>query len=382
LRLLWWWLAACALLVSCKDSKLTHGCREDKDCGAPASAYRCETQTGQCYCRTDDACPARQYCNSSGFCQDRSGCTTDADCTAGNQFCDTGTGTCLDQGRCTSDLHCPLGQVCDLSRSSCVEGCHFNGDCPGSSCRCGDVPCACSGSTPDELAKCAIGTCDPNFCSDNSFCRFGEQCGPPPDAGTPDDAGVVRNVCYSDFDPDHKPYCANCSFGGGLNTCGTGANYCLIDTANPGNYFCGVDCSQGQTCPRGYGCQDVIVVYTQWQCTAANPACPANANLPCASDADCKHGGTCAKASGAATGYCVGQCAIGEGDPTGFCTCQVDSDCAQESCSMGECTISRRKCVNDTDCRSIRCVDFDGVGGCLIGQNCAPDNGLTCLQVQ
>jgi hypothetical protein len=27
-------------------------------------------------------------------------------------------------------------------------------------------------------------------------------------------------------------------------------------------------------------------------------------------------------------------------------------------------------------------VDFQGAGGCWIGENCAPANGLTCLQVK
>jgi hypothetical protein len=38
--------------------------------------------------------------------------------------------------------------------------------------------------------------------------------------------------------------------------------------------------------------------------------------------------------------------------------------------------------VTDQDCRSIRCVDFQGGGGCLIGQNCAPANGLSCTEVK
>jgi hypothetical protein len=124
-------------------------------------------------------------------------------------------------------------------------------------------------------------------------------------------------------------------------------------------------------------------VYTQNACSRSAPACPANTSLPCTKDTDCKRGGTCSKPSGAATGFCVGACALAEGDSQGFCSCQVDADCAQETCgSGGECSISRRKCVNDGDCRTIRCVDFDGIGGCLIGQNCAPDNGLSCVQVR
>jgi hypothetical protein len=73
---------------------------------------------------------------------------------------------------------------------------------------------------------------------------------------------------------------------------------------------------------------------------------------------------------------------VSEGDENGFCTCQVDQDCAQETCSAGECSISRRACVTDNDCRAIRCVDFQGGGGCLIGQNCAPADGLSCNDVK
>jgi hypothetical protein len=363
--------------AACKPPKVQQaGCREDKDCGDPASAYRCETQTGVCYCRTNDACQPREFCNPAGFCQDRSGCEKNADCLDESLFCDTTSGTCLGKGRCSIDLQCELGQVCDTVKATCVPGCRSSGDCPGTSCRCGDVPCVCTGTTQAEVAACTVGECDPNFCANDSFCKFGETCGAMPDAG------MVRNTCYSDYDQNRKPYCDNCAFGGGTSVCGTGANYCLIDTAHPGNFYCGTDCSGGESCPRGYGCQDVIVVFTQWACTKANPSCPANAALPCTMDTDCKRGGYCAKNPGSATGLCAGKCGIDEGDTTGFCTCQVDSDCAQETCSGGECSISRKKCVDEKDCRPIRCVDFQGGGGCLIGQNCAPTNGLSCLEVR
>jgi hypothetical protein len=367
-----------SLLASagCRERVGNGKCNEDADCGSPAGAFRCEARTGVCYCRTNDACLAREFCNPQGFCQDRAGCETNADCTGDSLFCDTAAGACLSLGRCTSDLHCDLGQVCDLSRSTCVDGCRTSGDCPGSSCRCGEAACACNATTAAELANCTVGVCDPNFCADENFCRFGELCGVEPDAGT------TRASCYSDFDEDTRPYCANCTFGGGISVCGTGANYCLIDTANPGNYFCGADCAEGQACPRGYSCQDVIVVYTQWACARSNPACPTNPGLPCTEDKDCKRGGVCAKLAGQTSGFCQGQCGVSEGEELGFCSCQVDADCAQQSCSGGECSISRQKCVNDGDCRAIRCVDFEGGGGCLVGQNCAPADGLSCLQVR
>lgn len=360
-------------LTACPSKIVTKGCRQDSDCGDPASAFMCQTQTGECYCRTDQACPSGQFCNPAGFCQDRAGCEKNDDCMDPSLFCDTGSGTCLSRGRCTSDLHCPQGNVCDLGRSTCVEGCRSNGDCPGTSCRCGDVPCACTGRTPAELQACPIGVCDPYFCADNTFCKFGELCGIPPDAGVP------RNQCYSDYDDDTRPYCARCLSGGGIDTCGSGANYCIIDTRTSSTY-CGADCSEGQACPRGYGCRDIRVVFTRWMCGPGMP-CPGDPNLPCMEDADCKRGGTCLKQPGLATGTCAGQCRLREGSNFGYCSCQVDSDCAQQSCSAGECTISRKKCVTEQDCRPIRCVDFDGVGGCLIGQNCTPEAGLTCIEL-
>jgi hypothetical protein len=370
-------LASAAWVAGCRDPKLgSSGCRTDADCGNPATAYRCEERTGVCYCRTDQACPLTQLCNANGFCQDRAGCQTNADCVDPSLFCDTTQGNCLPKGRCSLDVQCPLGQVCDTRRSACVDGCRRNGDCNGSSCRCGDGGCVCTGTTPAEIARCQIGVCDPNFCADDTVCPFGQKCGVIPDSG------VELASCHDDYDTDVRPYCDVCSFGGGTQICGSGPNYCLIDTRHPGSFYCGSDCSQGQTCPRGYACQDVIVVLTQWSCSRANPGCPVNTNLPCTKDAECRRGGVCVIQPGLTSGYCAGRCAIDEGDNTGFCGCQVDTDCAPETCTTGECSISRRKCVNDTDCRSIRCVDFSGSGGCLIGQNCAPSDGLTCNEVK
>lgn len=371
-------LGVLALVAGCPDrSRLKgKGCEKDVDCGEPAEAFLCEKETGACYCRDDRACSPREFCNTAGFCQDRSGCEKNSDCLGSGLFCDTTTGSCLSEGRCSIDLHCPLGKVCDVGRAVCVDGCRTSGDCFGSSCRCGEQPCVCDGVTREQVSRCAIGVCDPAYCASDSFCQFGEVCGVP-------DGGVGLNQCFSDYDPNARPYCDNCSSGGGLSRCGTGTNYCLIDTAHPGNFFCGVDCSTGQSCPRGYRCSDVIVVFTQWKCSAQAPVCPANPAYPCTQDSDCPRGGTCAKGPGQVAGSCAGKCAIDEGEPEGFCSCLVDSDCAQETCGIGgECSISGKPCITDQDCRTIHCVDFQGAGGCLIGQNCAPSEGLTCLEVR
>ena len=99
-------------------------------------------------------------------------------------------------------------------------------------------------------------------------------------------------------------------------------------------------------------------------------------------DTQCQRGGKCTKSAGQTSGYCAGQCILREGASFGFCSCHVNEDCATEQCSAGECTITRHPCANDDQCRTIRCVDFEGIGACLIGQNCTPSNGLTCVEVQ
>jgi hypothetical protein len=372
-----WALALLLLtLVGCRDEgTTTRGCQQDEDCGSPASGFRCEQETGVCYCRTDEGCSRRQFCNTAGFCQDRSGCTRSSDCLGSGLFCDTTTGTCLSEGRCSTDLHCRIGQVCDMGRGLCREGCRTAGDCNGTACACDGGPCGCSATTAAELAACPIGVCDPSFCESERFCRFGEKCEVRPDAGE------ERAQCFSDFDPVRRPYCSTCTWGGGTEVCGRGANYCLVDTRNPGNSYCGVDCSAGQTCPRGYGCKDVIVVQSVWGCSADRPSCQ-RTNIACQSDSGCPRGSVCAGAEDGGSGFCTGVCRLKEGDPIGFCSCVVDEDCVQETCSAGECTISRKACVNSEDCRPIRCVEFGASRGCLIGQNCAPTEGLSCLEVK
>jgi hypothetical protein len=360
------------LFTGCPRTQLANRCQADSECGNPASAFRCDS-SGVCYCRTNDACPAAQFCNLAGYCQDRAGCDKSADCLDPSLFCDTGTGTCLSRGRCTTDVQCQLGEVCDGRRGVCATGCKSNGDCPGSACRCGDVACGCTGATPEERARCQLGVCDSSFCADDSFCRFGEVCGIPPDSG------VTRAQCYSDFDIDVRPYCSRCASGGGIDTCGSGANYCIIDTRTNATY-CGADCSEGQSCPRGYGCRDIRIVLTRWRCNASTP-CPSDNTLPCSTDSECRRGGKCLKNPGETSGFCAGQCILREGSTFGYCSCQVDLDCPQQTCSQGECSINRKRCVNDGDCRTIRCVDFEGIGACLIGQNCTPSNGLTCVEV-
>ena len=89
----------------------------------------------------------------------------------------------------------------------------------------------------------------------------------------------------------------------------------------------------------------------------------------------------CSATAEGVQGYCGGTCAGGEGDNIGYCSCVEDNDCFQDTCTGGECSISGQACITTEDCRPVRCVEFGESRGCLIGQNCAPADGLTCNDV-
>ncbi len=387
------------ILAACPDGRTVRRCASDADC-KDANIYRCDKATGYCLCRTNGACRSGETCNAAGYCVPQSRCTSSRECSEG-QICETTTGTCVASGRCASDLACPTGNICDRATSSCKAGCRSNGDC-----RAGEV-CVCQTALGEEVCQCPVtgelarqtcpqvslpdggtgtgapGKCMGDRCGDSSFCAFGEVCATP-------EPGLLPQ-CISDYDPRFRPYCDNCVFSPGGVVCGQGANYCLtaFDPRTGLRYdFCGVDCSSGQPCPNGYLCDDVIVVYGKWQC-GSDADCTApekRSSLICSKDEDCPRGGRCFKELGALTGWCYARCYRQEGAGSGFCGCIVDEDCFQDSCDpvSRTCTVSRKPCdLSGAGCTTkIRCVDFGGAGGCLIGKNCAPVEGLTCADVR
>jgi hypothetical protein len=382
-------LLALGVLTACSSkTRLTSGCTKDEDCGDPQS-FRCKRDTGECLCRTNAACPEGEFCNVQGYCQARVGCYENRDCPP-RFFCDSTSNICRQEGRCTSDLHCPFGELCDLSSMLCKPGCRMDGDCElrqvclcappeGSDAGALETPCACDPADAGEAEHCPVGRCESNTCRDNSYCAYGEVCRPPETVGL--------KQCQGDYDPQKRPYCDNCIWSPGENDCGEGANFCLYSTYT-GTTYCGVDCSDGQECANGYDCADVRVVYTNTLCTTTEDcATPEKrTDLPCTSDQDCPNHGLCAKDPGADAGTCYGKCIRQEGASQSFCACIVDDDCAQDQCDSETrtCSITRRTCDPQatTPCRKIRCVDFGEIGGCLIGRNCKPVEGLTCADMR
>jgi hypothetical protein len=399
-------LVLAGLLGACGATAIDQ-CSGDGDC-PPGS--RCEDS--RCVCVTDEACDEGFECNSAGACQRRPGCETNADC-EGETFCDLGTGQCLSgqpltlASSCNLASHCPPGSTCE--DGVCVEGCRDTGDCV-----LGEV--------------CVDGACSDGFgvCEDDSFCRFGQRC--------------IEGACEDDL---RGPYCRGCSVRTDMNPdpCSGFRNFCLINNRELGGAtnICGVSCATGEPCPNGYFCSDVVVL-TQDQCsTDAQCQClpgnilprdrrctlpePCQPTLPDGSPdpnatgcvvegfAQCNGGTTgggaaCVAVVGATEGFCtcaddsqcpgdatcVGgdccagpvddsrQCVSGEGQLQGRCTCNTDDDCGRDTCraASATCAISGIPCTPGAgDCPPIPCVD----GGCEIGQNCAPEPGLTCSEL-
>lgn len=406
-----WILTIClALTAACSKDNQANTCKSDLECIAPGT--RCDEPIGRCVCATNEACAEDEFCNNAGVCQVRAGCTQNDDCTDDNTYCDLGTGKCLLgpaaqlSSQCGLASHCPYRSICIAG--TCQAGCFDDGDCP-----LGEI--------------CFEGVCTfaDGICSDDDFCGYGEMC--------------VATECKKDR---RGPYCRGCSFRTALNPepCDDPRNFCLINSAEAGGFrqFCGVDCSVGQACPNGYGCNfvviltdDLCVTHAQCQCESANitfatrtctvtetcrpsnrdgspdpdaPFCVrdryADCNPPeggeaaclvprgdtvgfctCDTNDDCPNGGTCVGGQ-----CCTGdidderQCRVGEARVSGFCTCSTDDDCPRDSCdtSRGACAITGNPCTQGGgECGPIPCVN----GGCQIGQNCAPIQGLACSEV-
>jgi hypothetical protein len=398
-------------MMACNKAPATNTCTSDTDCRLPGT--RCDLASKRCVCKNDEACPTGQFCNGAGVCQARAGCETNADCASGT-FCNIMTGKCLAGpaqqlgSMCGLADTCPYETICTMG--TCVAGCHDDGDCLlGHICMSGE---------------CVSGN---GLCSANGFCDYGQRC--------------VGSMCQVDR---RGPYCRGCMQATITNPtpCDAPRNFCLVNDLEPAGFkeFCGVDCSLGQPCPNGYDCNGVIILtqdvcgqdvdcvcsdrskisLSTKTCTVSSPCDPRNpdgtpntmatgCNYPayvdcntgttapssfcfvargltagscgCKTNADCPNAGTCV------SGFCCGapvgdprKCDVGEGRTSGFCECATDDDCPRDSCdsSSDTCAITGRPCTpGSNDCGPIACM----MGGCLIGQNCAPKKGLGCSVV-
>ena len=403
-----------ALGANCEAPALSR-CTSDLDCQSSSAYLFCEVETGLCLCNDNRGCGDNEVCNGQGRCQAFSGCNSNADCCLDDEceglFCDVRTNQCLsvdecqpDEGEycCTLDSQCPFGFICNTLDLRCTPGCRDDGDCLlGQGCVGGGL----GGQ---------IGQCESGVCTANNLCACGEVC------------NLEEGECVFD---DRGPYCSGCTGGVASDDCGEPANYCLTDTSDPSgsSSFCGVDCSQQQSCPFGFTCNEVIIIppaapfcAPPERCIKDNPEdasgyCSRNTMSSCSVDDDCPEGGPgsdcpraqvgnclldqtqscsedyecCDDAAACPPGSCVRQeCVGGEGDQFGFCTCTRDLDCPRDECVgadlsdpnnvvTGNCRLSGHRCFENIDCDVIACIR----GGCRIGANCAPGNDRTCAEI-
>lgn len=377
------------LAPSC-DCTGTGPCSTDSDCDPEGQGYRsCNVDSGLCVCNDDRGCGDGEFCNAVGSCQVVAGCVSNDEC--GEQlFCDVTSSRCLSLTECSGDRCCTLdsqcayGEVCESLTKTCIDGCRDDGDCL--------LGQGCSGGGLGRLGTCGTA------CTNDTLCAPGQLC------------NLADGICETDT---RGPYCLACDGGVGSEDCGTRGNYCLVDTTiatDPPTEFCGVDCWNGEACPSGYSCEDVIIV------PPSAPLCGAEACInnvcttsggPCEEAEDCEFGppgGNCAALTGRAgncdvapfspcsqdsecgDGTCVlKECRGGEGDVLGACTCTVDTDCPSDDCegsdpetnTKGACRLSGHACFENFECDIITCVE----GGCLIGSNCAPSNDRSCADL-
>jgi hypothetical protein len=400
-------VAALLLFGACSsNSKPVGFCESNAECLLPGT--RCDTEQKLCVCTTDEACKMGEFCNTAGVCQAKAGCGVSDECPSGT-FCDPDSGKCLSgpplqlHSACGLASHCAYGTVCVAGQ--CEAGCFDDGDCVlGEICQDG---------------FCAGGA---NICSNDSFCEYRARC--------------AGGQCRRDL---RGPYCRGCSQPTVLNPapCDDPRNFCLVNSAETGGFpfFCGVDCSLGQPCPNGFVCNRILIVtdvicthnaqckcdpaavrFATRTCTVADPcrptrpdgtpdpdanACFVEAHPDCnppeggqalcvvardqrSGSCTCDTNDDCGADSMCVDGLCCTgevdpsrECRVGEGRVSGFCNCGTDDDCPRDSCdsSRGFCIITGRPCTPGmNDCGPIPCVE----GACLIGENCAPDQGLSC----
>ncbi len=392
-------------VIGCPSS--SGPCEADSDCG---DGRFCEVETGVCLCQVNSACADLEFCNPAGYCQAISDCRSNEDCVTDrdgceNQFCDVVTAKCVsvclcepeeDEQCCTLDSHCNFGEVCVPVEQKCRPGCRTAGDCP--------ISLGCQIEEGETIGGC-VETCFENF-----QCQYGEFC------------DLERGQCVEDT---RGPFCGSCS-GGLAGDCGAEPNFCLLNPRDPfaRNQYCGVDCSQGQSCPLGFSCSDVIlldravlpVCVPPENCIADNNGarrCEHHPEIACEESTDCPEGALGSDCPKAATSCDAGsQCPggsvcpdNGKCPPYGNClqggeACEQDRDCCEgDDCPLGSCVLQLCQsdegdefgvctCTEDSDCSTDTCegADFSDpespvLGTCVItGQPCSGD--IDCGDIQ
>ncbi len=164
-----------------------------------------------------------------------------------------GMGGC--KAECEENLHCDVGEICNKGQCEAAD-CYDSSDC--------EMESYCS----DDSGSCEAGCQSDRDCYPYHSCNAQDQCvnmgcrSTTLDCAMGEFCDLVTGECHEAT----GAYCRECD---DETDCGTG-NMCL----NIGytQTYCGVDCSMGQECPRGYSCGAVIDIADNvvgYQCITA-----------------------------------------------------------------------------------------------------------------
>jgi len=163
----------------------------------------------QAECETSANCPQGEVCNADGRCEIQT---------------------------CGSSLDCNIEEFCDFESGNCTSGCLNDRDC-----------------LPTHACETESRTSVRPGCRNTQLdCNMGEFC------------NNLTGECYD----AGGFYCSTCE---SSEDCGSANNVCLR-MGGSNQTYCGVDCSGGQECPRGYECARVRSlgdVTVGFQCIAA-----------------------------------------------------------------------------------------------------------------
>jgi hypothetical protein len=350
-------IALCLALAACTDPATP---APGKDATTTVDTAATDTDVIASGCTTDAECAAAgQVCDSeSHACV---ACRVTTDCQAGERCVEHG---CVPPIPCQSDKPCKATQeVCDLKAGVCV-GCVTSSDCTGDQVclgqACVDPPPPCKSSNdcknPGQICDKAAGHCVDCLanadCSPAQFCADGVCRADLCKAGSVQCIGADVGTCKSDGSGwDQKA----CAVGG--SACG-GDGQCLTNPCIPGTAFCGKSAvfrcaadgkawvSEG-ACPAGMACAGGVCLAPG--CKPDSLHCGNHALLKC--DADGK--------TWSENGNCSGACVV------------VNSSTAvSTSCLAFQCPAGKNVCMGDV---AVTC-DKDAAG---TGTDCAA-KGQTC----
>jgi hypothetical protein len=337
-------LSAATLATTGCTAPPGEGCASDSDCKAGLFC-----QSGNCLCRTDDACGKGSYCNPYGSCQIRPACLGNQDCDSGFicNSADISGGACIPANDCGSNLHCTFDYYCNPNTNKCDLGCKTASDCQlGKVCAGGQ--CIANGTAADCTICPASPDPDPRYCDPGELCTDQGQC--------------VASQYQSQL-------CIDCT---ASNTCG-GNLICLIDQETNDTNYCAPSCKLDVDCPAGYsGCGGLYLVFAQ-----------------CNTAADCTNGGECIGRSESNRGSCA---CVGSQDCDPYPgICQLSPFGGDGACGLSYCKVGQAgscsRFGNDVQCQDQKanlCSAIFGSGNCQFRQCARPADcavygpGVTC----